>query len=64
MKSTIWLQYGGPPTGKTAGAELNHAGIATDGYRPGPYALEERLVEDFKEFYVETAKSALGEGAA
>jgi Rieske 2Fe-2S family protein len=45
-------------------AELNHAGIATDGYRPGPYALEERLVEDFKEFYVETAKSALGEGAA
>ncbi|MBU6208027.1 MAG: aromatic ring-hydroxylating dioxygenase subunit alpha [Alphaproteobacteria bacterium] len=38
---------------------LNHAGIATDGYRPGPYALEEKLVEDFKDFYVRESLKAL-----
>ncbi len=37
----------------------NHLGIRTDGYRQGPYALEERLVEDFKDFYVAAAKAAL-----
>ncbi|HZV10035.1 MAG TPA: RHO alpha subunit C-terminal catalytic domain-containing protein, partial [Novosphingobium sp.] len=41
-------------------AELNHAGIATDGYRPGMYALEENLVDAFKTFYVEKAQAALG----
>ena len=38
---------------------LNHQGISTDGYRPGPYAVEEKLVEDFKDFYVDRAKAAL-----
>jgi Rieske 2Fe-2S family protein len=42
---------------------INHQGIATDGYRQGPYALEEKLVEDFKDFYVEASKSALDQGA-
>jgi Rieske 2Fe-2S family protein len=40
-------------------ASLNHAGVATDGYRPGPYSLEEKLVDAFKTFYVETARTAL-----
>ena len=42
---------------------INHQGIATDGYRQGPYALEEKLVEDFKDFYVEKSKSALDQVA-
>ncbi len=41
-------------------AALNHRGIMTDGYRPGPYAPEEKLVEHFKEFYVERGLAALG----
>ena len=42
---------------------LNHQGIATDGYRPGRYAVEEKLVEDFKQFYVDRSRAAL-EGLA
>jgi glycine betaine catabolism A len=38
---------------------INHRGISNDGYRQGPYAVEERLVEAFKDFYVSTSKSAL-----
>lgn len=38
---------------------LNHQGISTDGYKPGHYAVEEKLVEDFKDFYVDRAKAAL-----
>jgi Rieske 2Fe-2S family protein len=38
---------------------INHRGIATDGYIPGPYAVEEKLVDDFKSFYVDRAKAAL-----
>ena len=38
---------------------INHRGISTDGYRPGTYAVEEKLVEDFKDFYVDRAKGAL-----
>jgi glycine betaine catabolism A len=41
---------------------INHRGIATDGYRPGPYALEEKLVEDFKDFYVDRAREAMEKG--
>jgi Rieske 2Fe-2S family protein len=40
---------------------INHQGISTDGYRPGHYAVEEKLVEDFKDFYVDRAKAALAE---
>jgi glycine betaine catabolism A len=40
-------------------AEYNHAGIRSDGYRPGMYASEEKLVESFKTFYVDEAKAAL-----
>jgi glycine betaine catabolism A len=40
-------------------SSINHRGISTDGYRQGPYALEEKLVEDFKNFYVTNAKFAL-----
>ena len=40
---------------------LNHAGISTDGYRQGPYSLEEKLVEHFKGFYADTARKALAE---
>jgi Rieske 2Fe-2S family protein len=40
---------------------LNHQGIRTDGYRQGPYAPEEKLVEDFKQFYVARSKAALAE---
>ena len=38
---------------------LNHQGIRTDGYRQGPYAPEEKLVENFKEFYVAQSRAAL-----
>ncbi len=38
---------------------VNHQGIANDGYIQGPYAVEENLVEDFKDFYVDRAKAAL-----
>ena len=41
-------------------ASRNHAGIKTDGYRPGPYAQEEGLVDAFKSFYVGRAGAALG----
>ncbi len=43
-------------------SKFNHRGIATDGYRPGPYALEEKLVEDFKDFYVDRACEAMAKG--
>ncbi len=43
---------------------INHQGISTDGYRPGPYAVEEKLVEDFKDFYVDRAKAALAKDNA
>ena len=42
-------------------AALNHRGILTDGYRQGPYAPEEKLVEHFKEYYVQQGLAALGE---
>jgi glycine betaine catabolism A len=38
---------------------VNHQGISNDGYAQGPYAVEEKLVEDFKDFYVAASKSAL-----
>jgi glycine betaine catabolism A len=38
---------------------INHQGIASEGYQQGPYAVEEKLVEDFKDFYVDRAKAAL-----
>jgi Rieske 2Fe-2S family protein len=40
---------------------LNHAGIVTDGYRQGPYSIEEKLVEYFKNFYADNARQALAE---
>ena len=40
-------------------SSINHHGISTDGYRQGPYAVEEKLVEDFKNFYVEKSRAAL-----
>ena len=40
---------------------INHRGIANDGYVQGPYALEEKLVDDFKTFYVSRAKAALAQ---
>ncbi len=38
---------------------LNHQGISSDGYMSGPYAVEEKLVEDFKDFYVAASIKAL-----
>lgn len=38
---------------------INHQGIANDGYKQGRYAVEEKLVEDFKDFYVDRAQAAL-----
>jgi glycine betaine catabolism A len=43
---------------------LNHQGISNEGYRQGPYAVEEKLVEDFKDFYVAASKAALSAGQA
>jgi glycine betaine catabolism A len=40
---------------------INHQGIASDGYQQGPYAVEEKLVEDFKDFYVAASRAALEE---
>ncbi len=40
---------------------INHLGISNDGYQQGPYAVEEKLVEDFKDFYVDRGKAALRE---
>ena len=45
-------------------AALNHRGIATDGYRQGPYSAEEKLVEHFKDFYVSRSRATLAEVAA
>ena len=47
-------------------AEINHAGIATDGYSQGYYSLDEGMVEAFKDFYVSRARTALAaiEGAS
>jgi len=38
---------------------INHQGINSDGYQLGPYAVEENLVEAFKDFYVSASKAAL-----
>jgi len=38
---------------------INHQGINSDGYQQGPYAVEENLVEAFKDFYVSASKAAL-----
>ncbi|WP_373475875.1 aromatic ring-hydroxylating dioxygenase subunit alpha [Sphingorhabdus sp.] len=38
---------------------LNHQGISTDGYQQGPYAVEEKLVEYFKDFYVAASLKSL-----
>ncbi len=43
---------------------INHQGIANDGYQQGRYAVEEKLVEDFKDFYVDRAKAALKDAQA
>lgn len=40
-------------------AAINHRGIASDGYRQGPYSVEEKLIEFFKDFYVERSRQAL-----
>jgi glycine betaine catabolism A len=40
-------------------SHINHQGISNDGYVQGPYAVEEKLVEDFKEFYAFAARAAL-----
>ena len=40
-------------------SSINHEGIANAGYRQGPYAVEEKLVEDFKDFYVDRARAAM-----
>ena len=40
-------------------SSINHQGISNAGYRQGPYAVEEKLVEDFKDFYVDRARAAL-----
>ena len=45
-------------------SNINHLGISNDGYRQGPYAVEEKLVEDFKDFYVDRAKAALEQATA
>jgi glycine betaine catabolism A len=44
-------------------SNINHLGISNDGYRQGPYAVEEKLVEDFKDFYVDRARAALDQAA-
>ena len=44
-------------------SQLNHLGITNDGCRQGPYAVEEKLVEAFKDFYVDRAKAALERAA-
>ena len=38
---------------------INHQGICNDGCQPGPYAVEENLVEAFKDFYVSSSMAAL-----
>ena len=45
-------------------SSINHQGIANDGYQQGPYAVEEKLVENFKDFYVDRAKAALEQAPA
>ena len=44
-------------------SSINHLGISTDGYVSGPYAVEEKLVDDFKSFYVDRARDALASAA-
>lgn len=40
-------------------AAINHRGIAGDGYREGPYSVEEKLIEYFRDFYTSRARQAL-----
>ncbi len=42
-------------------SHINHQGISGDGYRPGPYSIEEKLVESFKDFYTSRARRALAQ---
>jgi Rieske 2Fe-2S family protein len=42
-------------------SHINHLGISGDGYRPGPYSTEEKLVESFKDFYTSRARKSLAE---
>jgi glycine betaine catabolism A len=44
-------------------SSINHEGISTDGYTQGPYALEEKLVDKFKAFYVEQSLAAIEQDA-
>jgi glycine betaine catabolism A len=44
-------------------SSINQEGISTDGYAQGPYALEEKLVEKFKAFYVEQSLAAIEQDA-
>jgi Rieske 2Fe-2S family protein len=54
--SAVWRATNGQDGYLSA---LNHQGIKTDGYRQGPYAPEEKLVENFKHFYVTQSLAAL-----
>jgi Rieske 2Fe-2S family protein len=40
-------------------SSVNYRGICNSGYLQGPYAVEEKLVEDFKAFYVDRARAAI-----
>jgi Rieske 2Fe-2S family protein len=42
-------------------SSINHQGIKGNGYRPGMYSVEEKLVDAFKTFYVEASQAALKE---
>lgn len=44
-------------------ASINHQGIKGNGYRPGMYSVEEKLVDAFKTFYVEASQAALDAAA-
>ena len=60
MIPTTSPRCGARPTGRTAISPASTTrGIANAGYRQGPYAVDEKLVGAFKDFYVDRARAAL-----
>ncbi len=55
--AAVWRATNGQDSYLSA---VNHRGITSDGYRQGVYSVEEKLVDAFKQFYVDASLRALG----
>ena len=55
--AAVWRATNGQDSYLSA---VNHRGITSDGYAQGVYSVEEKLVDAFKQFYVDASVRALG----